>query len=196
MSSLQNVFHGVSWNGRRADFREVWQVCCNVLQLKCVVAVCCGVLQCVAVRTFEIFYKCVAVCCSWSVSLQGVAACCSVLQCVLLRFLQVCCSVLQFKCAVAVSCSALQYIAVCTFENFYVLKSQLAKKHEMALELTFANELISGTDPPKNGVIALWTNTRVVKCKYYVSQKQNGLNNKIYWYSILLTFIFKFTARL
>jgi len=28
--------------------------------------------------------------------------------------------------------------------------------------------------PPKNGVIALWPNTRVVKCKYYVSQKQMG----------------------
>jgi len=50
--------------------------------------------------------------------------------------------------------------------------------------------------PPKNGVIALWPNTRVVKCKYYVSQKQNGFNNKIHWYSILLTFIFKFTERL
>jgi len=36
--------------------------------------------------------------------------------------------------------------------------------------------------PPKNGVIALWPNTRVVKCKYYVSQKQNGFNNKIHWY--------------
>ena len=48
--------------------------------------------------------------------------------------------------------------------------------------------------PPKNGVIALWPNTRVVKCKYYVSQKQNGFNNKIHWYSILLTFIHKFTA--
>jgi len=51
-------------------------------------------------------------------------------------------------------------------------------------------------EPPKNWVIALWPNTRVVKCKYYVSQKQNGFNNKIHWYSILLNFIFKFTARL
>ena len=50
--------------------------------------------------------------------------------------------------------------------------------------------------PPKNGVIALWPNTRVVKCKYYVSQKQNGCNNQIHWYSILLTFIFKFKASL
>ena len=49
---------------------------------------------------------------------------------------------------------------------------------------------------PKNGVIALWPNTRVVKCKYYVSQKQNGFNNKIHWNSILLTFIFKFEATL
>jgi len=47
--------------------------------------------------------------------------------------------------------------------------------------------------PPKNGVIALWPNTRIVKCKYIVSQKQNGFNNKIHWYSILLTFMFKFT---
>jgi len=42
----------------------------------------------------------------------------------------------------------------------------------------------------------LWPNTRVVKRKYYVSQKQNGFNNKIHWYSILLTFIFKFAARI
>jgi len=33
----------------------------------------------------------------------------------------------------------------------------------------------------------LWTNK---KCEYYVSQKQNGFNNKIQWYSILLTFMF------
>jgi len=62
------------------------------------------------------------------------------------------------------------------------------------------------TDPPKNRVIALWPNTPVVKCKYYVSQKQKGFNGKIHWYSmfsakihwysILLTFVFKFTARL
>jgi len=48
----------------------------------------------------------------------------------------------------------------------------------------------------KNGVIALWPNTGVVKFKYYVSQQQNGFNNKIHWYGILLTSIFKFTARL
>ena len=48
--------------------------------------------------------------------------------------------------------------------------------------------------PPKNGVIALWPNTRVVKCEHYDSQKQIGFNNKINWYRILLTFIFKFTA--
>jgi len=58
------------------------------------------------------------------------------------------------------------------------------------------NKMKRGLHPPKNGVIALWPNTRVVKCKYYVSQKQNGFNNKFHWYSILLTFIFKFTARL
>jgi len=40
--------------------------------------------------------------------------------------------------------------------------------------------------PPKNGLIALWPNPRVVKCKYHVSQKQNGFKNKIHWYSILL----------
>jgi len=48
----------------------------------------------------------------------------------------------------------------------------------------------------KNGVIALWPNTGVVKFKYYVSQQQNGFNNKIHWYGILPTSIFKFTARL
>jgi len=45
-------------------------------------------------------------------------------------------------------------------------------------------------------VIVLWPNTGVVKFKYYVSQKQNGFLNKIHWCSILLTFKFKFTARL
>ena len=49
--------------------------------------------------------------------------------------------------------------------------------------------------PPKNGVIALWPNTRVVKCKYCVSQKRNEANNKNQWVNVLLTFIFKFTAR-
>jgi len=43
--------------------------------------------------------------------------------------------------------------------------------------------------PPKNGEIALWLNMRVVKCKYCVSQKQNGFNDKIHWYSILLTYL-------
>jgi len=32
-----------------------------------------------------------------------------------------------------------------------------------------------GADPPKNREIALWLNTRVVKCKYYVSQEQKWL---------------------
>jgi len=50
--------------------------------------------------------------------------------------------------------------------------------------------------PPKNGVITLWPNPRVVKRKYYVSQKQIGFNDKIHWFSILLTFISKFTAEL
>jgi len=50
--------------------------------------------------------------------------------------------------------------------------------------------------PPKNGEIALKPNARVVKCKYHVSQKQDGFNNKNQWYNILLTFIFELTARL
>ena len=50
--------------------------------------------------------------------------------------------------------------------------------------------------PPTNGEIALWLNTRVVKCTYYVSQKQNGFNNKGQWYNFSLTFIFWFTVRL
>ena len=54
------------------------------------------------------------------------------------------------------------------------------------------------THPPtgKNGLIALWPNTRVVKCKYSVSQKQNGFNNRVHWYNILLTFIYQFMDRL
>ena len=47
-------------------------------------------------------------------------------------------------------------------------------------------------DSGKNGLIALLPNTRVVKCKYSVSQKQNVFNNK---YNILLTFILKFRDR-
>jgi len=35
--------------------------------------------------------------------------------------------------------------------------------------------------PLKNGLIALWPNTRAVKCKYCVSQKQNGFDNKGHW---------------
>ena len=62
--------------------------------------------------------------------------------------------------------------------------------------INFARAWHDSFIPPKNRVIALWANTRVVKCKYYVSQKQNGCNDKIHLYSILLTFIFKFTARL
>ena len=57
----------------------------------------------------------------------------------------------------------------------------------------FENNLFSSASvPPKNGVIALWKNKRVVKCKYYVSQKQNGPNNKSNFFSILLTLAFKF----
>jgi hypothetical protein len=43
--------------------------------------------------------------------------------------------------------------------------------------------------PSAGTLIALWPNTRVVKCKYSVSQKQNGLNNNADWYNMLLTFI-------
>jgi len=56
--------------------------------------------------------------------------------------------------------------------------------------------MYTGDNPPTNGLIALWLNTSVVKCKYHASQKQIGFNNKIHWYSILLIFISKFTARL
>ena len=49
--------------------------------------------------------------------------------------------------------------------------------------------------PPKNGVIALWPNTRVVKCTYCVSQQRNEANNTNQLFNVLLTFIFNFTAR-
>ena len=49
--------------------------------------------------------------------------------------------------------------------------------------------------PPKNGVVALWPNTREVKCKYCVSQKRNEANNKNQWFNMLLTFIFELTDR-
>jgi len=46
-----------------------------------------------------------------------------------------------------------------------------------------------------------WRNRTVAehacsKIKRYVSPKQNGFNNKIQWYSMLVTFVFKFMARL
>jgi len=50
--------------------------------------------------------------------------------------------------------------------------------------------------PPKNGEITLCPNTRVVKCKYSVSQKRNEANDKVQRYNVLLTFIFEFAARL
>ena len=37
--------------------------------------------------------------------------------------------------------------------------------------------------PPKNGEIALWPNTLVVKCKYCVSQKRNEANDMRQWHN-------------
>jgi len=42
--------------------------------------------------------------------------------------------------------------------------------------------------PPKNREIAL--NTRVVKCKNYVSQKQNAFNSKNQWYNIVHSLLY------
>jgi len=70
--------------------------------------------------------------------------------------------------------------------GFEILSSE---KHCCHWEISEILLRVRGLDPCKNGVIALWPNMRVVKCQYYVSQKQNGFNNKIHWYSILLTFI-------
>ena len=70
-------------------------------------------------------------------------------------------------------------------------RSQLAIPGPLAALMRSANTVRNDSEDNQ-----LWPNTRVVKCKYYVSQKQNGFNNKIQWYSILLTFIFKFTARI
>jgi len=50
--------------------------------------------------------------------------------------------------------------------------------------------------PPKNAEIALSPNTRVVKCKYCISQKRKQDNDKIQWYNISVIFIIQFTARL
>ena len=44
--------------------------------------------------------------------------------------------------------------------------------------------------------IALLLNTRVVKCKYHVSQKCNESNDEVQWYHVLLSLQFYFTARL
>ena len=44
--------------------------------------------------------------------------------------------------------------------------------------------------PPKTGELALWPNTRVVKCTYCVSQKRKEANDQGWWYNILLTFIY------
>jgi len=53
----------------------------------------------------------------------------------------------------------------------------------------YVRERQTDREPPKNGEIALWPNTRVVKCKYCVSQKRNEANDKDQWYSVLLTYI-------
>ena len=45
---------------------------------------------------------------------------------------------------------------------------------------------------PKSGGIALWPNTRFVKCNYCVSQNRNEANDKVQCYSILLTSTMKF----
>ena len=88
-----------------------------------------------------------------------------------------------------------------THESSLAVKMTLEKSlavvmtHECDMSQTLVKSLAVRMTPPKNGVIALWPNKRVVKCKYYVSQKQNGFNNKIQWYNILLTLEFKFTAR-
>ena len=115
--------------------------CCNVFTVApaptcmCVyeeeythVAVCCSVLQCVAVWCCVL--QCVAVCCSVftvapappvcvhmrrnSRMLQCVAVCCSVRQCFTPTFLCVYAEV--FTC-VAVYCSLLQGVAVCSLER-------------------------------------------------------------------------------
>jgi len=41
---------------------------------------------------------------------------------------------------------------------------------------------------PKTGEIALWPNTRVVKCTFMFAQTPNDYNNKNYWYNFLDTF--------
>jgi len=46
------------------------------------------------------------------------------------------------------------------------------------------NRITTRLNPPKNGVIALWPNTRVVKCKYCVSPTRNVAK----WFNVLLTF--------
>ena len=60
-------------------------------------------------------------------------------------------------------------------------------------EVVSLNQVMNGNmviyAPPENGDIALWSNTRVVKCKYHVSQKQNWFNSNSQWYNILLTFV-------
>ena len=90
---------------------------------------------------------------------------------------------------------------LCTKEtgSFRIVHDQLSRLEVIRAVFVRHFELFMTTPglyPPKNGVITLWPNTRVVKCKYCVSQKQNGFNNKIHGYSILLNFIFKFAARI
>jgi len=55
--------------------------------------------------------------------------------------------------------------------------------------LCFLQSILSCSciQPPKNGLIALWPNTRVVKFKYDVSHKRNESIDVIQWYNILLS---------
>jgi len=87
-------------------------------------------------------------------------------------------------------CIYIYHFAVCRWASTLVPPVYICK-HMRIYTHTCANAWVYMyiNTPPKNGLIALWPNTRVVKCKYSVSQKQNRFNDKAHWYNILLTFI-------
>ena len=67
--------------------------------------------------------------------------------------------------------------------------------HSWGQKLTFLNTCIDFNDAfSRPRMENFWANMRVVKCKYYVSQKPNGFNNNVHSDSILLTFIYKLTS--
>jgi len=100
--------------------------------------------------------KCVGAGCS---VLTLVAVCCNVLRCII-----------QSK---QEGFPTTQQMCVHRFNLFNVAVCCIVLQQTVVVCCS-ASSKVSTSSPPKNGEITLSSNTRVVKCKYHVSQKQMG----------------------